>query len=157
MLHLIFAAAVAGVIPTGAALEEVLAKRDAEFFALFFEGCDPARLRTMVTDDFEFFHDKDGLVAISGDGFIADYAKSCEAKKKPNAWNSRRELTPGTMKVWPAGNYGAFEQGEHTFHERQGQGAYKLVGKAAFTQVWKLDAGTWKLARVFSYAHEAAN
>lgn len=157
MLNLLLAAAAAAVIPTGPALEDTLAKRDAEFFELFFQGCDPARLRTMVTDDFEFFHDKDGLVATSGDGFIADYAKSCEAKKKPDAWNSRRELVAGTMKVWPAGSYGAFEQGEHVFHEREGAGPYKLVGKAAFTQVWKLEDGTWKLARVFSYAHEAVN
>ncbi|WP_369061342.1 nuclear transport factor 2 family protein [Caulobacter sp. 73W] len=157
MLDLLLAAAAAAVIPTGSALEETLAKRDAEFFEVFFQGCDPARLRTMVTDDFEFFHDKDGLVATSGDGFIADYAESCEAKQKPDAWNSRRELTAGTMKVWPAGSYGAFEQGEHTFHERQGQGAFKLVGKAAFTQVWKLEDGAWKLARVFSYAHEPAD
>ncbi|WP_269714496.1 nuclear transport factor 2 family protein [Caulobacter sp. NIBR2454] len=157
MLHMILAAAAAGVIPTGSELKETLTKRDAEFFELFFQGCDAPRLRTMVTDDFEFFHDKDGLIATSGDQFVADYAKGCVEKQKPDAWNSRRELTPGTMKVWPAGGYGAFEQGDHVFYERKGKGPYKLVGKASFTQVWKLEDGVWKLARVLSYAHAPAD
>jgi hypothetical protein len=39
-------------LPEGPALTEAVRARDAEFFALAFLGCDPERLRTMLTADF---------------------------------------------------------------------------------------------------------
>ena len=149
-----------GVIVTGADegpdLTRSLAAADADLFAVFFVGCDPARLATMVTDDHEFYHDKAGVVATSGAAFIADYRKNCEARKAPDAWRSRRELVPGSMRVDPVPGYGAIEYGEHRFYERKGDGAERLAGFALFTMLWKLEAGTWKLARVMSYGHRAA-
>lgn len=85
-------------VPTGAELTRSLAAVDADLFALFFLGCDPARLTTMVTADLEFYHDKGGVVATSGAAFVADYAKNCEARKAPDAWRSRRELVPETRR-----------------------------------------------------------
>lgn len=142
-------------IPQGQALKEAIIARDAEFFELMFRGCDPAKAATMVTPDFEFYHDHDGVVATSAAPFIAEYGKDCEAKKQPDAWRSRRELTPGSLAVWPIPGYGAFEDGEHVFFERKGDGPEKLVGRARFTQVWRLMPDGWRLARVFSYDHEA--
>ena len=49
-------------LPEGAELDRAIVARDAELFHLFFEQCDPARLRAMVDPGFEMFHDKDGLV-----------------------------------------------------------------------------------------------
>ncbi len=142
-------------LPQGAALTEAIRVRDAEFFALFFEGCDPARLATMVTDDLEFYHDKEGVAATSAAPFLAAYAKGCAGRKAPDAWRSRRELAPGSLKVWPIATYGAVESGEHYFYERKGNGPEKRVGRALFTQLWKWEDGRWKLARVLSYAHSA--
>ena len=143
-------------LPAGAELTRAVAAVDAELFALFFQGCDPARLTTMVTSDLEFYHDKAGVAATSGAGFVADYAKSCEARKAPDAWRSRRELVAETLRVDPVPGYGAIEYGEHRFYERKGDGPERLAGFALFTMLWKLDAGAWKLARVMSYAHRAA-
>jgi hypothetical protein len=151
MLPLLVLLAVA--IPEQPALNHQIAARDAEFFGLFFTGCDPVRARQLVTDDLEFYHDKGGLVARSGDAFIAEYAKSCTDKAKPDAWRSRRELVAGSMRVWPVPGFGAIEQGDHLFYERKGDGPEKLVGRASFTQVWRLEADGWRLARVLSYAH----
>jgi Domain of unknown function (DUF4440) len=142
--------------PPGEALTESIRTRDAEFFGLFFEGCDPARLATMITKDMEFYHDKGGVVARSAEPFVAEYAKNCGARKAPGAWRSRRELVPASLKVWPIAAYGAVEGGEHLFYERKGDGPEKLVGRALFTQLWKWEDGRWKLARVFSYAHAPA-
>jgi hypothetical protein len=150
---LIAAAAAAVTIPAEPELTRQIAARDAEFFQLFFQGCDPDRARAMVTDDLEFYHDKDGLIATSGAALVGDYAKGCAAKKAPDAWRSRRELVAGTLRVWPVPGFGAIEQGEHVFYERKGDGPEKLVGRAAFTQVWQLTPTGWKLARVLSYAH----
>ena len=146
----------AALAPTGAELTRSLARFDADFFALFFLGCDPTRLMTMVTPDLEFYHDKAGVVATSGAALVADYAKNCEARKAPDAWRSRRELVPESLRVDPVPGYGAIEAGEHRFYERKGDGPERLAGFAVFTMLWKFDAGGWKLARVMSYGHRAA-
>jgi Domain of unknown function (DUF4440) len=150
------AAAPAIALPEGAALREAIVARDSEFFALFFEGCDAAKVRTMLSGDFEMYHDKGGMVARGADPFIADYAKSCEERKKPDAWRSRRELLPETLSVHPVPGYGAIEDGEHVFYERRGNGPEKKAGRARFTQVWQLTPGGWRLSRVLSYAHRPA-
>ena len=150
------AVAAAVTIPEGDALTRAIAERDSEFFALAFEGCDAASLGTMLTPDFEMYHDKGGVVARSADTFVAEYAKDCENKKKPDAWRSRRELVASSLNVHPVPGYGAIEDGEHLFYERQGDGPEKLVGRARFTQVWALTPDGWRLARVLSYAHAPA-
>jgi hypothetical protein len=146
----------ATMIPTGAELTRSLAAFEADFFALFFVGCDPTRLATMVTPDLEFYHDKSGVVATTGAALVADYAKNCEARKAPDAWRSRRELVPETLHVDPVPGYGAIEVGEHRFFERKGDGEERLAGIALFTMLWRFDAGQWRLARVMSYGHRAA-
>ena len=143
-------------IPRGPALVEAVTASDATFFALFFEGCDPAKLATMVTDDFEFFDDRAGLAATDGASFVAQYRTRCEARQAPDAWRSRRELVRDTLQIYPINTYGAVETGEHLFYERHGDGPEVLAGRARFSQLWKLEAGHWKLARVFSYDHAAA-
>ena len=110
--------------------------RDAEFFELVFLGCDPARLRAMVTPDFEMYHDRDGVVARNAETFIADYAASCAAKQAPDAWRSRRELVagepqrPSGPRLWRDRGWRAI-----VFYERQGDGPEQLVGRARFTQI----------------------
>lgn len=153
MFTALMLAAATVAVPDGPALHEALARRDAELFEVLFVGCDPARFGSMLTPDFEMYHDKGGFVADGAAGFVETYAKDCEARKKPGAWRSRRELVPGTMTVHRIEGYGAIEQGDHVFYERKGDGPEKKVGKARFTQLWKLDGGEWKLARVFSYDH----
>lgn len=140
--------------PDPALLAEVRAA-DAALFETFFERCDPARLASMVTPDFEMYHDKDGVVATSGEAFVALYAKGCEAKKAPEAWRSRRALLPETLRVDPVPGYGAIEEGDHVFYERKGDGPEKLVGKAHFVQLWKKGSDGWRVARILSYAHAA--
>ena len=143
-------------IPAQPALTETIAARDAEFFALFFLKCDPAKLRTMLADDVEFYHDKEGLVFTSADSMVEGYRKSCTERARPDAWRSRRELVKASLRVDPIPRYGAMEIGDHQFYERRGDGPEKLVGRASFSQVWKLENGSWKLSRILSYAHAPA-
>lgn len=157
-LALAFAAPAASAValPEGPALIEAVRARDAEFFDLAFLRCDPARLRTMLTPDFEFYHDRDGVVARDAEAFVADYDRSCHERQRPDAWRSRRELVAPSLSVHPVPGFGAIEDGEHLFYERQGDGPEQLVGRARFTQLWALTPEGWRLARVFSYAHAAA-
>jgi hypothetical protein len=150
-------AAAAPALPQGAALTEALRARDAALFALVFTACDPERLRAMVTPDFEMYHDRDGVVATNADAFVNDYARSCTERRAPDAWRSRRELVASTLNVHPVPTSGAIEDGEHVFYERRGDGPERLVGRARFTQLWRLTPDGWRLARVFSYAHRAVD
>src|SRR5215213_1986280 len=93
--------AAAPTTPHQPQLTRQIAARDSEFFSLFFEGCDPARVRAMMADDIEMYHDKGGFVWRGADSAAADYAKSCAERKKPNAWRSRRELVRGSLRVDP--------------------------------------------------------
>ena len=150
------------VLPEGPALTEAIRARDAELFRLIFLGCDPERLRTLITPDFEMYHDREGVVATNAETFIQGYARSCSGRAAPDAWHSRRELVAASLRVDPVPGHGAIEDGEHLFYEWQGaaQGpedrAGRLVGRARFTQLWRLTPDGWRLARVFSFAHTAA-
>ena len=143
-------------IPQGDALAAALTARDAEFFALVFDGCDPGRLAAMLTPDFEMYHDRDGVVARSSEAFVRQYGADCVGRQAPDAWRSRRELVAATLNVHPVPGFGAIEDGEHLFYERHGDGPERLAGRARFTQLWQLTPDGWRLARVFSYGHRAA-
>jgi hypothetical protein len=141
-------------IPSGAALEQAIAARDAALFGVMFEQCDPPALSDLVTGDMEFYHDKGGLMA--HDAFLADYARNCAAKRAPDAWRSRRELVAGSMQVNAIPGFGAVEEGAHLFYERKGDGPERLAGRARFSILWKLEAdGRWRMARAFSIDHAA--
>src|SRR4249919_2177795 len=152
-LLILLAAAAVPVVPPQPQLTEQIAQADTALFTLYFAGCDAARMRSMVTPDVEFYHDKGGMIAHNADGFVADYMKECEAKKAPDAWRSRRELVRSSLAVDPVPGHGAIETGEHLFYERKGEGPEKLVGRARFAIVWKLDPDGWKMSRALSYSH----
>ncbi|WP_374529230.1 nuclear transport factor 2 family protein [Novosphingobium sp.] len=140
-----------------AALSAEIAAADARFFATYFDAaCHPDEVRAMITDDFEMYHDKGGVIATSADQFMADYASNCAAREKPDAWRSRRELVAGSLLVDPVPGLGAIEDGDHRFYERRGEGPESLAGTAHFTQLWEKTPQGWKLKRVFSYAHRKA-
>ena len=163
---LLFAAAATGqpapasvTLPDQPALTQQIAARDSELFELLFSGhCDSARFRGLLADDIEFYHDKDGAIR-SADAFVAGYERNCAARQDPGAWRSRRELVPGTLRVDPIPGLGAVEAGEHLFYEREGvTGTEQLAGRARFAPLWVLGPdGTWRLSRVFSFAHQAAD
>jgi len=152
-LLILLAAAAAPVVPPQPQLTEQIAQADSALFTLYFAGCDAARMRSMVTSDVEFYHDKGGMIAHDADGLVADYMKECEAKKAPDAWRSRRELVRSSLAVDPVPGHGAIETGEHLFYERKGEGPEKLVGRARFAIVWRLDPDGWKMSRALSYSH----
>ncbi len=146
-------------IPPQPALTEAIAARDAELFELLFTGpCDAARFRALLADDLEFYHDRDGAVR-GADAFTAGYARYCADRQDPAAWRSRRELVRGSLRVDPVPGVGAIEAGEHLFYERHGAaGTERLAGRARFAQLWVLAPdGSWRLSRVFSYAHGPAD
>ena len=142
----------AGPAPTQQLTDEIAAA-DKALFAAFFDRCDLAALATMVTDDLEMLHDKEGRIAGSGKEVLASLEGTCARQKTGEDYRARRELIPGTLKVYPLNNYGAIEMGEHRFFQLLPGKPEKLVEVSQFTHVWKKEPGGWKLARVLSYDH----
>jgi hypothetical protein len=107
--------------------------------------CDYATLSSLVADDLEFYHDKSGL-AVGKQVFL-------DAIKNNTCGKMIRELVPGSLEVYPIGDYGAIEVGVHLFHH-PGHDNDTPVGKAKFLQVWQYKDGAWRLTRVISYDHQ---
>lgn len=117
--------------------------------ALFdaYNTCDLAKLGSMVSDDLEFYHDKTGL-SVGKPKFLADIKQYICGKV-------RRDLVPGTLEVYPLAGYGAVEIGRHRFHH-PGHDDTEGVGEAKFVTIWQNTNGAWKITRVISYDHAAA-
>ncbi|POY38413.1 nuclear transport factor 2 family protein [Solitalea longa] len=134
-------------------LYKVLFALDSSLFATAYT-CQPEITEKFFTDDMEFYHDKGGIT-ISKAAFIANLKKNfCDPNREVGL---KRVLVPGTMKVYPMGNYGAVQNGEHYFYEVYKDGTEKRVGIAKFTHLWMFKDGVWRISRVISYDHQPAS
>ncbi|HET7065541.1 MAG TPA: nuclear transport factor 2 family protein [Rudaea sp.] len=137
-------------------LFDEIAAADRKLFDAVFNTCDAKAVRELVADDFEFYHDKDGLNETSGAHFVDDIAKHCERIEKGVDFRARRELVKGSMAVYPLNNYGAVETGRHDFYAIEEGKPDRMTESAQFLHLWKKDGDHWKLTRVVSYDHKLA-
>lgn len=144
------ASAPAPAVPEQTELSKVIAAASAEYFDVFFNRCEPERIRNSLTPDFEFYHDVNGLR--TRDEFVASYARRCKEWGKPGVTQLRRALVAGSMKVFPLPGYGAIEEATHEFTETP-DGVPPWKGTARYLQIWKATPQGWKIARVVSYDH----
>lgn len=135
---------------TSGELFETIGRMDSAVFDAF-NAHDVERLMSLFSDDLEFYDD--------GNGGPKGYRQVKEDFGKVFARipDLHRELLRETLEVYPLKGYGAIEVGEHRFcHEEKGDGtgpARSDCGVTKFSMVWRKTGGTWKLARVLSYAH----
>lgn len=134
---------------------EELAEKDREVFDSVFKTCNLTKLSELVTEDFEFYHDRAGQNANSGKQFVNSIREACEKRKTGSDVRLRRELVENSVQVYPLNNYGAIQMGVHRFYIIT-DGKEQLAEIAKFTHLWKKENGAWKLARVLSYDHKPA-
>lgn len=115
---------------------------DTDFFDAYNQ-CDLKRFGDYMVPNVEFLHDQGGL--------MLSRAKVVAATKKYICGKVRRELVPGSLRVYPMKNYGAIAMGEHRFCELATQ---QCVGSAKFTHVWRERKGKWQMTRILSYDHQ---
>lgn len=130
-------------LPPSHELVAAIAAADSVMFHAFNTG-DLDQLRTMFTQDLEFYHDQTGLTS---------YEENMEAFANLFARDHglRRDLVPGSLEVYPVKEHSAIEVGEHTFcHE---EGGATDCGTFPFVMVWRKVDGAWKVSRVISYGH----
>lgn len=122
--------------------------------ALFWQAynsCDIAKMKSLLSKDIEFYHDKNGLTK-TADNLLGSIQKNlCSGPIR-----LRREARPQTVAFFPLNDFGAIASGEHLFYVNQQGKKERLDGIAKFTHVWQLDKGNWKISRVLSYDHKPA-
>lgn len=135
----------AGAKPATDPLFDTISALDTAVFDAF-NHCDaPGQLDKHAgyfSPDVEFYHDTGG-VTWTRDEMLAN-------TKKYVCGNFRRELIPGSLRVYPVKDFGAIAQGSHRFCQfASGQ----CEGLADFAIVWRLQNGSWQITRVLSYGH----
>ena len=129
--------------PASKELYNTIAHMDSVLFNAF-NSRDIQKLKTLFTEDLEFYHDKDGLTSYQNtiESFINLAAQKNDLK---------RELISGSLEIYPVKEYGAMQIGVHRFcHTENG----KLdCGTFKFVHIWKKVNSEWKISRVVSYDH----
>lgn len=126
-------------------LSDTIAALDAEAFDAFNRCSDPVQLQRHATyfdPAIEFYHDTGG-VTWTRDAMLANTAQYV-------CGTFRRELVPGSLRVFPVKDFGAIAQGVHRFCRFD---ATDCAGLADFTIVWRQREGAWQMTRVLSYGH----
>lgn len=131
--------------PPSAPLFKEISDMDSILFGAFNRR-DLETLKTLFSEDLEFYHDKGGL---------AFYRQNMDTFKENFASPTRvrRELVDGTLEVYPIAGYGAVEIGVHRFYSADPGQSEKLTATAKFVHVWQNNNGKWKITRVVSYDH----
>ena len=147
------AAIVFGQINRSSELYRTLKQNDSLLFNASFNTCDIPELEKLVSDDFEFYHDKGGLM-----GSKAEFIEKTKSGLCKLSYKARRELVEESLEVFPLYKdgvvYGAVQTGRHNFYAKEKDKPEYLTSTAVFTHVWLLENGNWKLKRVLSYDHQ---
>jgi Domain of unknown function (DUF4440) len=129
------------------ALYRTVSALDAEFFGAF-NHCDaPDQLQkhaAFMDPKVEFYHDTGGVSWTRQDYIDKTHRNVCGTY--------RRELTPGSLEIYPIKDFGAIEEGKQEFCDIK---SGKCFGAAKFLIVWKRTPDGWHITRVFSYGHHA--
>ncbi len=122
-----------------------IANMDEVLFNAFNNG-NMEKIKTLFTEDLEFYHDKTGL---------SGYQSNIKAIGELSAGSIRirRALVEGSLKVYPLPGFGAIQEGQHDFFETLPGENERQTGTFKFIHIWKKTEDGWKIARIVSYDH----
>ncbi len=126
-----------------ATLEQTILALDKKMFDAF-NACDIPTMYAIFDQDLEFYHNKVGLT---------DYQQNLQATTNNchNKIELTRTLLPEYSAIFPAGDYGAIQEGRHEFcHIENG---VNDCGTFKFVHIWKRTGERWTITRVISYDH----
>ncbi|MGU3375846.1 serine hydrolase [Chryseobacterium sp. M5A1_1a] len=136
-------------------LYRTIMTRDSLLFSVGFNTCNVKQVESLLSDQLEFYHDKDGLS--DKKKFITDFKNGlCKA---PDTYKARRVLVDKSTQIFPMYKggkvYAVIQNGDHIFYEKEKNQTEKLVGGAKFTNFWIMENGDWKLNRSLSFDHHS--
>lgn len=133
---------------------KTIISRDSLLFKVGFNTCDINQFETLLTEDFEFFHDEDSIS--NKKKFLYNLRNGLCTPSK--TYQLRRDLIPGTTEIYPLYKnkvlYGAIQIGMHQFYRITTDKKETPGSIGRFTHLWLLQKGTWKLSRSLSYDHQ---
>jgi CubicO group peptidase (beta-lactamase class C family) len=137
-------------------LYKTLQAKDSLLFNVGFNTCDISQFENLVSDNFEFYHDKGGITP-NKTAFLESIKNGvCKMDYK-----ATRQPVEGSLEVYPLYKngvlYGAIQTGQHRFFATEKDKAPYFTSIAKFTHLWLLDNGHWKLQRGLSYDHQTVN
>ncbi len=141
---ILFASLVNAQVPQDSELFKTLKAKDSLMFDIGFNQCNLAQLEELLPEQFEFYHDKDGITKTRA-AFIKTLNKNlCSSGQNPY----KRTLEAGSMEVFPLYEhgelYGALMNGKHSFGNTS----------ARFTNLFLLANNEWVPSRMLSYDHK---
>lgn len=128
-------------------LFDTISALDSAVFDAFNRCSVPAELQkhaSYFAADVEFYHDTGGVTWTR--------QEMIDKTRRNVCGHFRRELVPGSLRVFPVKDFGAIEQGVHRFCQFD---TGKCDGIADFTIVWRHQGDAWQITRVLSYGHHA--
>ncbi len=135
-------------------LYKTILSKDSLLFNVGFNTCDIKQFEKLLSEKFEFFHDKDGVS--DKNKFLNDLRNGLCGN--PANYQARRELITENTEIYALYNkrnlYGAIQVGVHQFFEKQLNKPEKFGSSAKFTHVWLLENGEWKLTKSLSFEHQ---
>jgi hypothetical protein len=135
---------------------QIIKSKDSLLFDMGFNRCDIRQFENLLSDNFEFYHDKAGITASKTEFISGIRDRICKLDYKP-----RRELIASSLEVHPLYRndtlYGALQLGKHRFYALGKDGSEHITSTALFTHFWLLQQGQWKLSRGYSYDHRNSN
>jgi hypothetical protein len=134
-------------------LFKALKEQDSLLFNVGYNHCDIKQFDSLLSEDFEFYHDEAGIMDNKA-SFIAGVRDGlCKLPYK-----AKRLLVSGSLEVFPLRKkdslYGVVQTGRHRFYAIERDGREHLTSTARFTSLWLLQNGRWKLSRCLSYDHK---
>jgi ketosteroid isomerase-like protein len=103
-------------------------------------------MKNIFARNLEFYQDDEGVE--NYDQTVTDFENMFSGNSNNGL---RRELVPGTLKIYPLPGYGAVEIGKHRFvHQENGT---DVVGTFQFVHIWQQVGGLWQLTRAISFGH----
>ena len=137
-------------------LYHILKEKDSIMFELSYNQLDTNILKELATDSIEFYHDQGGATYNKQDFINAMKGLGTLSYK------ARRAVIEGSIEVFPMYKngklYAGILKGEHRFYAKEPNDKPEyLTSTAKYTTLWILKNDTWKMSRIYSYDHQAAN
>lgn len=131
----------------------ILKAKDSLLFNVGFNQCKVEAFEQLVSEDFEFYHDKSGPTLGKRDFIESIRNGLCQLN-----YTAIRRLDHKSLQVFPLAKngvlYGAIQSGRHRFYERSKDGTERSTSVALFTHLWRIEKGEWKFSRGLSFDHQ---
>ena len=126
--------------PVSVELYNIIATMDSLYFETY-NNCDLDKMRSMMSDSIEFYHDRGGLTTSIDDFMLAIKNNICG--------KVIRKAVPGSLEVYPIHDFGAVEIGYHRFfNKNEPENGFSKPDK--YIVIWQYKNGGWKITRVVS-------